>query len=399
MLIGVVGKPSVGKSTFFKAATLAEAEIANYPFTTIKPNHAIGYVRVVDPAKQFGKSSNPREGYVHGDTRFVPLEMLDVAGLVPGAHKGLGRGNQFLDDLNQADALIHVIDVSGSVNEKGEQCEAGSYDPANDIKFLEEELDHWFLRLLKKGWDQLARKSQQTKKETHKTIAEHMTGLRVKEDLALKVIEDLHLVKINITEWTEENLMQIASTLRRITKPMIIACNKVDVPGAKEKFEALKEQFPDYHLIPCSAESELALKEAAKHELIEYLPGSDNFELKQEDRLNDNQKKALQFIKDNILTTFKATGVQEVLDYAAFELLNLIAIFPGGASKLEDQNGNVIPDCFLMPKDTTALGFAYRLHTDFGDKFIRAIDVKTKMTVGKDHKLKHGDILEIVADK
>jgi ribosome-binding ATPase YchF (GTP1/OBG family) len=399
MIVGIVGKPSCGKSTFFKAATLAEAEIANYPFTTIKPNHAIGYVRVEDPAKQFGKTSNPREGYIHGDTRFVPVELLDVAGLVPGAHKGLGRGNQFLDDLNQADALIHVIDVSGSVNEKGEQCEPGSYDPANDIIFLEEELDHWFLRLLNKGWDTLARQSQQTKKETHKAIAEHMTGLRVNEDLALKVIEDLQLIKKNITEWTEEDLMKVASTLRRITKPMIIACNKVDVPGAKEKFEALKEQFPDYTLIATSAESELALKEATKHELIDYLPGSDTFELKQEDKLSDTQKTALQFIKDNILKEFKSTGVQDVLDSAVFNLLDQIALYPGGASKLEDQNGNVIPDCFLMSKDTTALQFAYRLHTDFGDKFIRAIDVKTKMTVGKDHKLKHGDILEIVADK
>jgi len=399
MIVGIVGKPSCGKSTFFKAATLAEAEIANYPFTTIKPNHAIGYVRVEDPAKQFGKTSNPREGYIHGDTRFVPVELLDVAGLVPAAHKGLGRGNQFLDDLNQADALIHVIDVSGSVNEKGEQCEPGSYDPANDIIFLEEELDHWFLRLLNKGWDTLARQSQQTKKETHKAIAEHMTGLRVNEDLALKVIEDLQLIKKNITEWTEEDLMKVASTLRRITKPMIIACNKVDVPGAKEKFEALKEQFPDYTLIATSAESELALKEATKHELIDYLPGSDTFELKQEDKLSDTQKTALQFIKDNILKEFKSTGVQDVLDSAVFNLLDQIALYPGGASKLEDQNGNVIPDCFLMSKDTTALQFAYRLHTDFGDKFIRAIDVKTKMTVGKDHKLKHGDILEIVADK
>jgi len=226
-----------------------------------------------------------------------------------------------------------------------------------------------------------------------------MTGLRVNEDLALKVIEDLQLIKKNITEWTEEDLMKVASTLRRITKPMIIACNKVDVPGAKEKFEALKEQFPDYTLIATSAESELALKEATKHELIDYLPGSDTFELKQEDKLSDTQKTALQFIKDNILKEFKSTGVQDVLDSAVFNLLDQIALYPGGASKLEDQNGNVIPDCFLMSKDTTALQFAYRLHTDFGDKFIRAIDVKTKMTVGKDHKLKHGDILEIVADK
>ena len=143
MIIGIVGKPSVGKSTFFKAATLSEVDIANYPFTTIKPNHAVGFVKIPDAAQeaQCGKVSNPRMGYVQGKWRFVPVDLIDVAGLVPDAHKGEGMGGQFLNDLNQADALIHVIDASGSVNARGEPVEAGSYDPANDIKFLEIELD------------------------------------------------------------------------------------------------------------------------------------------------------------------------------------------------------------------------------------------------------------------
>ena len=399
MLIGVVGKPSVGKSTFFKAATLAEAEIANYPFTTIKPNHGIGFVRIKDPAKEFGKTSNPREGYVLGDTRFVPVEMMDVAGLVPGAHKGLGRGNQFLDDLNQADVLIHVIDISGSVNEKGEPVEPGSYDPIKDIKFLEEELDFWFLRLIKLGWEKFSRSIQQTKQEVHKAIASHLSGLRVTEELAIEVIQKLDLIKKPITEWTEEDLLNIASTFRKETKPMIIACNKIDVENAEENFKRLKEQFPDYIMIPCSAESELALKEAAKHELIDYTPGNNTYTLKDETKLSDQQKKALEFIKTNMLDKHKSTGIQEVLDQAVFKLLNYIAIFPGGTKKLEDQHGNVIPDCFLMPHTTTALDFAYRLHTDFGKNFIKAINVKTKLPIGKDAPLKNGDIVEILTNK
>jgi len=151
MLIGVVGKANVGKSTFFKAATLMDIEIANYPFATIKPNHGVGFVKVKDAARDFDKTANPREGFVQDEFRFVPIDMIDVAGLVPGAHEGKGMGSQFLDDLRQADALIHVIDVSGSTNEKGEPIEIGSYDPANDVKFLEEELDYWYLTILKKG--------------------------------------------------------------------------------------------------------------------------------------------------------------------------------------------------------------------------------------------------------
>jgi hypothetical protein len=399
MLVGVVGKPNCGKSTFFKAATLSEVEIANYPFATIKPNSGIGYVQIEDAAKQFGKTSNPREGFVLGDKRFVPMQLIDVAGLVPGAHEGKGMGNQFLDDLRQADVLIHVVDISGSTNDKGEPVEPGTHDPAKDIKFLEEELDFWILRLMKKGWDKFSRSVQQTHSKVHKAIASHLVGLGVTEDLVEEVIDNSNLTDKSILEWDDNDLLKIGSIIRNKTKPMIIACNKIDVKGAEENFQRIKEEFPDYILIRCSSESELALREAAKHELMNYIPGENNFEIKDESKLSDKQKTALGFIKTNILDKYQTTGVQQILDKAIFDLLKYIAIFPGGVNKLEDQNGNVLPDCFLMPENTTALDFAYRLHTDFGDKFIRAIDVKTKMTVGKEHKLKHGDILEIVADK
>ena len=171
MLIGVVGKANVGKSTFFKAATLAEVEIANYPFVTIKPNEGVGFVKVDCVDKEFNVKCSPRFGYCLNGKRFVPVELLDVAGLVPGAYEGKGMGNQFLDDLNQADALIHIIDVSGSTNEKGESVQALSYDPANDIKFLEHELDMWYLRLIEKGWDKFARTVNQVKTELHKAVA------------------------------------------------------------------------------------------------------------------------------------------------------------------------------------------------------------------------------------
>jgi ribosome-binding ATPase len=399
MLVGVVGKPSVGKSTFFKAATLAEVEIASYPFTTIKPNTGIGYVKLKDPAVQFGKVSNPREGFVIKDIRFVPINMIDVAGLVPGAHEGKGMGNQFLDDLRQADVLIHVVDIAGSTNEKGEAVEPGSYDPALDVKFLEEELDFWIQGLIKKGWDKFSRTVQQTHMEVHKALASHVSGLGVSEELVKDIIEKSYLNDKPITSWTDEDLIHIASFVRKRTKPMIFACNKIDVKGAEENFERVKKMFPDYIMVKCSSESELALREAAKHGFIDYIPGEKDFTLKDPSKLSDKQKFALDFIKKNILDKHSGTGVQDVLNISVFQLLKYIAIYPGGINKLSDQFGNVIPDCFLMPPGTTALDFAYRLHTDFGKNFIRAIDVKTKKTVGKDHPLKHEDIVEIVANR
>lgn len=399
MLIGVVGKPNTGKSTFFKAATLAEVEIANYPFATIKPNSGVGYVKVKDAAKEFGKTSNPRSGYVLQEFRFVPVQMLDVAGLVPGAYQGLGMGNQFLDDLRQADALIHIIDISGSTNEKGEVVSAGSYDPAEDVKFLEVELDMWYLGIIKKGWEKFARTVIQEKQEIQIALGKQLSGLKVQEKMIEDAITVLKLEKEKPHLWTETDLKNLAMFLRKLTKPMLIACNKIDVPGAEKNFERLKRQFPAYDFVPCSAESELALREAAKAGLIEYVPGEKMFALAQEDRLNGRQKQALSFIQNSILTPFQSTGVQRALDRAVFDLLKYIAIFPGGVSKLEDKDGRVLPDCFLMPPGSTALDFAYKLHTDLGKNFICAKDVRTKKTIGKDYLLKHLDIIEIVAGK
>ncbi len=391
MLIGIVGKPSTGKSTFFKAATLAEAEIANYPFTTIKPNHAVGYVKVDCVDKEFGKQCNPKMGYCIKGKRFLPVDMLDVAGLIKGASEGLGLGNKFLDDLNQADALVHVIDISGSTNEKGEAVEAGSYDPINDIKFLETELDLWYLRIINKGWDKFARTVKQENKELYIAIAKQLSVFRVDEDMAKDVILKLKLSEL-IVNWTESDLLRLASELRRRTKPMIIAANKVDVGG--KNFERVKQEFPHYKIVACSAESELALKEAAKKDLIDYVPGEKEVVIKGE--LNDKQKKAIEFIKLNVIDKYGSTGIQEVLDFVVFDILKKIAIFPGGGNNLADKDGNVLPDCFLMDSGSTALDFAYKLHTDIGKGFIRAIDVKTKRVIGKEHLLKSRDVVEII---
>jgi len=398
LLLGVVGKPNVGKSTFFKACTLAGAEIGNYPFVTIKPNRGIGYVRVRCADEFFNVQCNPREGYCINHNRFVPVEMIDVAGLVPGAYEGKGMGNQFLDDLRQADVLIHVIDISGSTNEKGEPVKPLEYDPAEDVKFLERELDMWFYQIFMKVWERFSRQVSQEHLDPVKAITKQFTGLNTKEEQVKECFKELNLNE-NIHSWDEETLMKFVSLLRKKTKPMIIAANKIDVPGAEENLKRLRKMFKDYLFVPVSAESELALKEAAQKGLIEYIPGDSSFKIINENELSEKQKQALEFIRKNVLERFGSTGVQEVINKAVFDIGNQIYVFPGGVNKLTDQHGNVLPDCFLIPKGSTALDFAYKIHSDLGDNFIKAIDVKTKKVVGKDHILNNGDVIEIVYKK
>src|SRR3989344_5511569 len=331
MLIGLVGKPSVGKSTFFKAATLAEVEIASYPFTTIKPNHGVGYVKVDCIDKEFNTQCNPKHGFCINHKRFVPVDLMDVAGLVPGASEGKGLGNQFLDDLRQADAFIHIVDASGTTDETGKiLAESKIHDPCKDIEFLEEELDIWYFNILIKVWKAFARQTEIEKGG-----------------------------------------------------------------GQGSNFAKIKEALTDYLIYACSADSELALREAAKHGLIEYIPGEKSFKIN-ENKVNPKQKEALDKIKKNVLEVYNGTGVQEILNHAVFELLKYIAIFPAGAHKLADFDGNILPDCFLLPPNSTALDFAFYLHTDFGKNFIKAIDARSKKALGKDYKLKNRDALEIV---
>ena len=391
MLLGLVGKPSCGKSTFFKAATLADIQIASYPFTTIKPNHGIGYVQVKALCKELGVRCNPRTGFCTGETRFVPVELMDVAGLVEGASEGKGLGNRFLDDLRQADMFLQIVDISGTTDLEGKE---GDGDPVKDVKMLENELNKWYREIFGKVWNKFSRTIQSTKQNFPEAIAKQFSGLKVSEDDVKSVLLKLKLDPEKPNDWSEEDLANFTKTLRHTTKPMLIVANKIDKPSSKENLERLKKEFPEILILPCSADAELSLRHAANAELIDYIQGSSSFTIN-EDKVNKKQKTALESIQKNVLDIYGSTGVQEVLDKAVFDLLEYISIFPAG-SKLADSKGNILPDCFLLPKGSTALDFAYHLHTDIGDKFIKAIDVRTKQPVGKDHALKHRDGIEIM---
>jgi ribosome-binding ATPase YchF (GTP1/OBG family) len=391
MLIGLVGKPSVGKSTFFKAATLAEVEIASYPFTTIKANHGVGYVKVDCIDKEFKTKCNPNHGFCINSHRFVPVDLMDVAGLVQGASEGKGLGNKFLDDLRQADIFIHIVDASGTTDAGGKQT--SGYDPCNDVIFLEDELNKWFNNIMIKVWKSFARKAESENINFSEAVAKQFSGLKVKEDDVKQVLLKLNFTK-KPSQWTAQEVMRFSSELRKYSKPMIIAANKCDIGDASRNIKKMQDRFPDYMIYPCSADSELALREASKVGIIDYVPGEDNFKII--GKVNDKQKAALDKIQTAVMNAYGGTGVQEVLNMAVFEFLKYVAIFPASSSKLADSKGNILPDCFLLPPGSTALDFAYFLHTDFGKNFIRAIDARTKKALGKSYELKNRDALEIV---
>lgn len=393
MLIGLVGKPSCGKSTFFKAATLMDILIAAYPFATIKPNTGVGYVRVKCLCRDLGVKCNPRTGSCDGETRFVPVELMDVAGLIEGASEGKGLGNQFLNDLSRADAFIHIVDISGTTDNEGKE---GRGDPLKDIEMLEHELDLWYLSILKKVWRVFARTLQVEKKELSKAIAKQFTGLNIREDHVEKALRKLRFDEEKPEQWTDKQLLSFSHELRHMTKPMIIAANKIDKPDAKENYEKIRAKYPSLIVIPCSADAELSLRQATKAGLISYVPGERDFRI-HEEKLNEKQKEALELIKKNVLSQYvEGTGIQSILDATVFSLLKYIAVFPAGVHKLADSEGRILPDCFLVPEGTTALDFAFRIHTDLGNNFIKALDARTKQAVGKEHPLKHRDGIEIV---
>ncbi len=398
--VGIVGKPSCGKTSFTNAACMTNFKEGSYPFTTIEANVGVTHVRTRCACADFEVKDNPQNSICIDRVRLVPIKLIDVAGLVPGAHEGRGMGNQFLDDLRQADVLIHIVDASGGLDAEGQEVAAGSYDPIYDVKFLEEELVEWMMGIIQKDWRRITGRIRSEGAKLEDLLLEKLSGLKITRGQILRAVRDSNLKAETVDKWTDEETKEFVGMLRKIAKPIIIAANKIDRPNAEANFKRLQEEFPDYLVVPVSALTEKVLKDLEKKRVIKYIPGDDDFEILHPESLKETELEQLEKIREHILKKYGGSGVQNLLNRAVFDYLNMITIYPvHDANSLADSDGNVLPDVYLVPKGTTAKEFAGYIHTDLMESFIHGIDARTKMRISDKHELKDRDVIKIVSAK
>jgi ribosome-binding ATPase YchF (GTP1/OBG family) len=374
---GLVGKPSVGKSTFFNAATMSSREQADYPFTTTESSVGRAFVRVEDPGPELEVESQPNRGFVENGTRFVPVDLVDIPGLVPDAHEGRGMGNQFLSDLNRASALIHVIDLSGGTDAEGNPAEGR--DPARDIEFLESEIDRWYLDVLERGLSDYDPRDGGSLAEA---VSDRMRALGVSESQVENALDAQ-----NPRDLSDGDRLDAARELRRQSKPMLVAANKADVSGAMSNLEGLGGE-----VVPCSAKAEHELRKAAEADAVNYVPGDSDFDIVGD--LSGGQRGGLEEIRE-LMEELGGTGVQQVLDSAYLDLLGLVPVFPV-RDGLEDGEGNTLPDCFLMPPGSDVEDLAERVHSEVAESMLHGVDCRTGRRLGSDAELSSGDVVRIV---
>lgn len=397
-MVGLVGKANVGKSTFFGAATLKPVEIAGFPFTTIKADRGVGYIRAPCVCREFGVQDNPQNSACVDGIRLIPVDLIDTPGLIPGAHLGKGLGNQFLDEVRRADALIVVADASGATDLNGQPVEPMTNDPVGDVQMFEEEFDLWLRALLRKDWDKISRTAQSRKEHVSRHLEEKLTGLGIGRYQIARAVDQAEVDGYNSVKWKDDDFNRFTTQLRKVSKPLIVAANKADRDGAEQNIERMKEA--GYRVVPTCAEAELALRRAAEAGLVQYTPGDPEFNVTSPEKLTDGQRRALETIKEKAFDKWGGTGLQDAINEAFFGLLDMITVYPvEDAEKLTNHRGHVLPDCFLVTRGTTAKQFAAEIHTDLAEGFIYAVDARTKRRLGDTYILENNDVIQIVSAK
>ena len=387
--VALAGKPNAGKSTFYKAATLADVAVGNYPFTTIDANRGVSHVRTGCPCLDMDERCGNE--HCHDGKRYVPVELIDVAGLVPGAHEGRGLGNQFLDALTNADVILNVVDASGGTNAEGEPVEPGSYDPVRDVEFVTEEMDLWLAGIIDRNWESVERQSRSPDFDMDEALTDLLTGVGATVADVAAVLRSLDYSEDPIS-WEDADREALARAVRERTKPIVVVANKADV-ASEENLERLREASD--RVIPCTAEGELALRQAANAGLVDYDPGDASFEVTGE--LSDAQADGLERVR-KVMERWGGTGVQTALNDAVYDLLDQVTVFPvQNETKWTDGQGNVLPDAFLLPRGSTPKDLAYAVHSDIGDGYLHAVDARANRRVGEDHELEEGDVIKVVS--
>ena len=395
--IGLIGKTNTGKTTFFNSATLSSAEISNYPFTTKQP--AIGNAHAITLCvhKEFDLQDQPKNSRCIDGWRFIPVELVDLPGLIKGAWEGKGLGNQFLSIAAQSDALLHVVDASGSIDASGKIAEPGTGDPIADIADIEEELVMWYLKLLEANRDKISR-AISTGMETISAITDVFRGINVREDHVKVALEANSLIGVKFDDFGPQESKDFCWSLRDVSKPTLIVANKVDLPTATDNFRRLQEEYKDMIVIPASADAELTLRRAENRGLIQYIPGDERFEIKEQSVLNDKQKWALNFIRKDILGEYMRTGVQFAINVAVFKLLKMNAVYPvADSQKFADKHGNVLPDVYLMRAGSTVEDLAREIHSELAKGILYAMDARDGLRLPVNYHLKDRDVLCIVS--
>src|SRR5919106_1591050 len=355
MIIGLIGEANVGKSTFFNAATDLAVPVANYPFTTIEPNVGVAYARTKCVCREFGVQDNPVHSVCIDGNRFIPIKLVDVAGLVPGAHAGKGLGN----------------------------------------KFVEEEFDLWLESIIGRDWGKTSREAESQGQKLEQLLAKRLSGLGINEQTITNAVQASGLASKKPVAWTHDDILRFCKVLRTRAKPFVIAANKADLPAVDDYVKKMKAG--DLELVPCASEAEALLRKASKKGILHYLPGDVSFEVKPEVTLSAQQLKALDIVKA-FMQKYGSTGVQEAINIACFKLLHMVAVYPvEDEFKLTDKKGNILPDVWLLPEGSTAKNLAEAIHADLAKGFLYAVDARTKQRIAANHQLKNGDVIKIAS--
>ena len=395
--IGIIGKTNTGKTTFFNSATLSSTEISTYPFTTKKPQTGTAQAITLCVHMEFNVQDQPNNSKCVDGWRYIPIELIDLPGLIKDAWKGKGLGNQFLSIAAQSDALLHVVDCSGSIDATGKISEPGSGDPVSDFADIEEELVMWYQKILEGNRDKISRNIRDGE-DTVEAITELYRGIGVKKNHVTQALKISNLEETAFDDFGIAETKEFAKILRKISKPTLIVANKIDIPGADKNFNRLRERYNEVITVPASADSELTLRRAEQQELIKYSPGSEQFDIVQPEKLNDKQTNALDFIKKDIMGEYMRTGVQFAINVTVFKLLKMNAVYPvANENTLSDKKGNILPDLILLKDGATVKDLANEIHTGLSKGLLHAKDLRYNLRLPTHYQLRDRDVISLIS--